>query len=199
MKKDYIENFKEGERRFFNTIDARDEGDGSNTIHGIASEVEKEYDMGWYTEKVAKGAFDANLEDDVRALFNHDPNLPLARTTNGSLKLRTDEKGNLTYSFKVPDTQFARDLHTNIKSGLVNQSSFAFQIESQEWIEANSENGLEKDLRVINKFHKLYDVSPVTYPASPSTTVAARSHESLEKEEVNNNEYKRRMFNIKYK
>jgi hypothetical protein len=52
-------------------------------------------DMWGFKEKIAKGAFAESLkrQDDVRMLFNHDPNFVIARTTNGTLKLREDDKG----------------------------------------------------------------------------------------------------------
>ena len=57
------------------------------------------------------GAFRRALaaDPDVRALFNHDSNYVLGRTTNGTLRLAEDPRG-LVAEFDAPDTQYARDL-----------------------------------------------------------------------------------------
>ena len=173
MKKDYIQSIESGERRFFNP-EIRAEGD--NTIEGVAAVVNKTTDLGWFEERIAPGAFDDVLKDDVVALFNHDPNLPLARTGAG-LDLFLTKSGDLGYRFEAPKTTIGQDLRENIKSGVVTKSSFAFTIESETWDFADDKEGRDKDLRTITKFKRLYDVSPVTYPAYADTSVAARSVE----------------------
>lgn len=180
-KPDYIQNIENGERRFVSHIvEYREENDG--TIEGIASEVEKYYDLGQFEERIAKGAFDGVLKDDVRALFNHDPNLVLARTKSKTLDMFTDAKGNLAYRFKTPNRSYAKDLEDAVKSGDVDQSSFAFRVAEEKWEWREDNKDLKKDRRTITKFERLYDVSPVTYPASPSTTVAARKVEDHNQE-----------------
>jgi HK97 family phage prohead protease/HK97 family phage major capsid protein len=135
------------------------------TIEGYASVFGDEYDLGYFTERVAPGAFDGRTNDDVRLLINH-TGVPLARTTNNTLTLTIDERG-LHYRAKLADTQEGRDLYTLIQRGDITQSSFAFTIEQDEW------SG-DRRTRTINRVGQLYDVSPVTYPASPTTTVQAR-------------------------
>jgi HK97 family phage prohead protease/HK97 family phage major capsid protein len=135
------------------------------TIEGYASVFGDEYDLGYFTERVAPGAFDGRTNDDVRLLINH-TGVPLARTTNNTLALTIDERG-LHYRAKLADTQEGRDLYTLIQRGDITQSSFAFTIEDDEW------SG-DRRTRTINRVGQLYDVSPVTYPASPTTTVQAR-------------------------
>jgi len=167
------------ERRYSSPPEIRAEGD-ENIIEGVAAVVEKTTDLGWFEERIAKGAFDDVLNDDTVALFNHDANLPLARTTaigDGKLELGINSAGDLTYKFKSPDTSIGRDLSVNVKSGVVKHSSFAFTIKEEKWEFASKENGLEKDIRTILKVDRLYDVSPVTYPAYADTSVAARSKE----------------------
>lgn len=181
-KEDYIQNIDKGERRFVSfPIEYNEDGD-NGTIDGIASKVEQFYDLGWFEEKIARGAFDNVLNDDVRALFNHDPNLVLARTKSKTLRVFTDKDGNLAYRFTVPDRTYARDLQDAVKTGDVNQSSFAFRVKEEKWEWATKDNKLKKDKRTILKMEKLFDVSPVTYPASPSTKVAARKLEDHNEE-----------------
>lgn len=180
---DYIENIEGGERRFYPT-EIRQEEDG--TIEGIASVVEKDYDLGWFTERVAKGAFDDVLKDDVRALFNHEPSLILARTKPKTLKLSLNENGDLVYRYKTPERSYAKDLENAIRSGDVDQSSFAFRVKEDKWEYKSDDDSLKKDRRTILKLARLYDVSPVTYPASPSTKVAARAI-TIHEEELKKN------------
>lgn len=166
------------ERRF---IDADEAGievraaddEAAGTVTGYAAVFDSLSEpMGGFRERIAPGAFDDVLADDVRALFNHDPNHILGRTRSGTLRLFTDERG-LGYEITPPDTQGARDLMTSIKRGDVSQSSFAFRVDEENWDE--DEDGLI--IRTIAKVRRLYDVSPVTYPAYPDATVATRSLE----------------------
>ena len=140
--------------------------EGEMTITGYASVYDDQYDLGYFTERVAPGAFDGRLDDDVRLLINHE-GMPLARTTNGTLELTTDGRG-LFYRAQLADTQEGRDLYKLIQRGDITQSSFAFTIDEDEWT-------ADRKLRTIKRVGRLYDVSPVTYPASPTTTVQARA------------------------
>ena len=160
------------------TAEVRAAGDDSLIVEGYASNFEVEYDLGYFKESVARGAFDDVLGDDVRFLLNH-TGAPLARTTNGTLELTVDETG-LRYRAALADTQDGRDLYKLIKRGDITQSSFAFTIDADEWSE-------DRSTRTITKIGRLLDTSAVTYPASPSTTVAARNMAAAaqEAEELN--------------
>ena len=92
------------EIRTFNVqdLELRQEGD-DNVVVGYGSVFNTlSNELGGFREIIAEGAFDGRLEDDVRFLINHD-GLPLARTTNGTLRLSTDERG-LKYEAKVANT-----------------------------------------------------------------------------------------------
>jgi len=128
-------------------------------------------------EKIAPGAFrEAIGKSDVRALWNHDPNYVLGRTKNGTLIVREDEQG-LFYEVTPPDAQWARDLVESIKRGDVDQSSFAFTVDVQEWDESG-----DPVIRTIVKIRELFDVSPVTYPAYPTATSGVRSLQDVAEE-----------------
>jgi HK97 family phage prohead protease len=181
--KDYIKNIDGAERRYFasEVRAAKNEENTNAVIEGYAAKFNTETEIGYYykfREKILPGAFDACLNDDVRCLFNHDPNQVLARSVNGqgTLKLSVDAVG-LKYVYTTPDRTFAKDLADAIEAGDVSQSSFAFEIEEQRWIEKEG----DMELREIVKFKKLYDVSPVTYPAYADTEVAKRSLEDYRK------------------
>lgn len=178
--KDYIKDIEGAERRFF-TSEVRalkpEEGATENkaiTIEGYAAKYNKRTTIGgWFDEEIMPGAFDDCLEDDIRCLFNHNPNYILARTASKTLKVETDALG-LKYSYVSPDRSYANDLCDSIASGDVSESSFAFRIAEEKWTMGDVAKGT-LDLRQIVKFKKIYDVAPVTYPAYPDTEVASRS------------------------
>lgn len=128
-------------------------------------------DLGFFREKIEPGAFKQTLadKDDVRALFNHDPNNVLGRSTAGTLRLKEDDEG-LRVEIDPPDTQLARDLMVSIDRGDVSQMSFGFETRKDEWDHSDKQNPVRTLVDV-----KLYDVSPVTFPAYPDTDVAARA------------------------
>lgn len=149
--------------------------DGTETreIVGIAAMVNTTATIGWFDEQIAPGAFDDVLANDVRCLGNHDNNIVFGRTAAGTLQLSLDANGHLVYRCQMPETTAGNDWLALIKRGDISQSSFAFGLkpENETWVERTGKN----PLRIINKFSALYDVSPVTYPAYPTTEVAARS------------------------
>ena len=153
-------------------------GKGPGTAIGYAAVFEKySVDLGGFTEKIARGAFAGVLTDDVRALKNHDSNLILARSTNGSLRMVEDELG-LRVEIDLADTQIGRDTATEIASGLITGMSFAFVTDVDEWDYSG-----EMAIRTIKRFRELYDVGPVVYPAYTDTSVAMRSIESHRKQQ----------------
>ena len=140
-----------GENVELRTAEVRAAGDDALVVEGYASNFEVEYDLGYFKETVARGAFDGVMEDDVRFLLNH-TGAPLARTTNGTLELSVDEQG-LKYRAALADTQDGRDLYKLIKRGDISQSSFAFTIEADEWSE-------DRSTRTITKVGRLLDTRP---------------------------------------
>lgn len=157
------------------TAEVRAAGDDSLVIEGYAANFEQTTDLGYFQENIARGAFDEVLDNDVRLLLNH-AGAPMARTTNGTLELTVDDNG-LRYRAALADTQDGRDLYKLIKRGDITQSSFAFTIAEQTWSE-------DRSTRTIDKVARLLDVSPVTYPAYPTTTVSARNMAQAAAEEV---------------
>jgi HK97 family phage prohead protease len=113
----------------------------------------------------------AVLNDDVRCLGNHSPNILFGRTKNNTATISLTAEGHLQYKCDMPNTTIANDWLELIARGDVNQSSFGFYIKDDEWIERTGET----PLRIIHQLERLVDVSPVTYPAYPQTSVAKRS------------------------
>lgn len=123
-----------------------------------------------FKESIAPGAFRKTLTEtpDVRLLVNHE-GLPLARTKNGTLQLIEDDRG-LRFEADLADTQEARDIYELVKRGDVDQMSFAFRVIRQKWSE-------DKSRRILTEVSLADgDVSVVTYPAYPTTSVEAREH-----------------------
>ncbi len=161
------------ERRNFPITEIRVETreDDSKEVVGHASVFNSlSEDLGGFREMVEPGSFDSVLQDDVRALFNHDPNMILARTKSGTLRLAVTEKG-LEYRFDAPDTTAGKDLIVSLQRGDIDQSSFGFRVAEDEWEERDGEV-----VRRIKKFERLFDVSPVVFPAYPDTDVAKREY-----------------------
>ncbi|QQK75087.1 HK97 family phage prohead protease [Salicibibacter cibarius] len=161
------------ERRYFETkIELRDEGEdkpssiiGYPALYNSLSE-----DLGGFREKIAEGAFTRTLQEgsDVRALMNHDPNYVLGRNKSGTLKLEEDGRG-LRMEVDPPDTGWANDLRTSMSRGDINQMSFGFMVDRDNWEVQGGQN-----IRTLEEV-ELFDVSVVTYPAYPETSANVRS------------------------
>ena len=151
--------------------------DGKRTMTGHAAVFNTLTDLGWgIREKVAPGAFAESIgKDDVRALFNHDPNYVLGRNTSGTLRMYEDEKG-LAVEIDPPDTQFARDLAVSMERGDISQMSFGFETIKQSWEETN-----DGDIRTLERV-KLWDISTVTFPAYPETDIAINCRDAWKKD-----------------
>lgn len=163
---------KEIERRTVN-VEFRAQED-KPLIRGVAAVFNSlSENLGGFREQIAAGAFKSALENcDVRALFNHDSNMILGRTTSKTLRLSETEQG-LEFECDMPDTQYARDLMACMKRGDINQCSFGFSVDDGGDTWQKDEAG--KWVRTIHVVSRLYDVSPVTYPAYPDTACALRS------------------------
>ena len=142
------------------------------TVEGYASVFNSmSEDLGGFREIILPGAFKNALGDDVRALYNHDSNYLLARTTSGTLELKEDDKG-LYYRFDMPNTSYGNDLLELYRRGDLTQSSFGFTVEKDSW---RMEDG--QHVRYIESVSSLFDVSPVVYPAYTAASSGLRSAE----------------------
>jgi hypothetical protein len=126
-------------------------------------------DMG-YIERVRCGAFaQAIQKSDTRFLFNHDSNFILGRSANKSLRLSEDSKG-LHFDCALLDGDSLSDsIVRRVSRGDLSQCSFAFTTKRDSWEFAARPGGI--DLRYVEEVDYLYDVSVVTRPAYPSTSV----------------------------
>jgi len=148
-------------------VELRADGDEKPKIIGHAAVFDTPAEIWGFEEVIRKGAFtDAIKNDDVRALWNHNPDYVLGRTKSGTLVLEEDDIG-LKIENDPPETQWAKDLMVSMQRGDVDQMSFGFIVEEEKW----SKREDEPDLREILKA-RLFDVSPVTFPAYEETDVS---------------------------
>ena len=131
-----------------------------------------EYQLGPdVVERIAPGAFDSVIDQDVRAVFNHDPSAVLGRVAAGTLRLEL-AAGGLSYSVDPPNTVTGREVTELIRRGDVDGSSFRFRV-------APDGQTLDRDgeltIRTITKIRDLVDVGPVTWPAYEATSSATRA------------------------
>lgn len=148
--------------------------DDNSKLVGYATKYGNFYDLGWFKERIQEGAFDDVLDDDVRCLKNHDPNLILGRTTNDTLRMESNSAG-LKFTNDMPDTSVGRDTLEEVRRGDISGCSFAFIVAEDEWKYFEDDDKLAE--RTITKIGQLFDVGPVVYPANPKTTVDARDTE----------------------
>ncbi len=151
-------------------ITRAEESEEERLIEGYFALYEQETELfDGIFEIITKGAFDNTLNNDVRALWNHNTQFVLGRSKNGSLQLKTDEKG-LFGIIKLPNTQYAEDLHELVKRGDIDQCSFGFNILAED-LEELASGGYRWRINEID----LHEISVVTFPAYENTTVQARA------------------------
>jgi HK97 family phage prohead protease len=123
-------------------------------------------------EEIAPEAFDETLNNDIRALINHDTTLVLGRNKAGTLELKADSYG-LWGRIKInPNDTDAVNLYERVKRGDVDQCSFGFNIleEITDW---RDDGTVKWTLTKID----LHEVSVCTFPAYEETGVQARKAE----------------------
>lgn len=141
-------------------------------------------DLGGFRESIDKDALKDTDFSDVRALFNHNADHIIARSSTGTLTLDVDDVG-LKFRAKIPDTTYGMDLMENLRNGNVNQCSFGFCL-----AENGDDFSYDKEERTYNRvlrnIKEILDVSIVTYPAYRDTNVAPalRSIEKIEQDEM---------------
>ena len=163
----------EREVRKLAKLEVRATPDGGATLEGYATVYNYAYDLGGgpaaggFTEIIASGATAKSAaEADVRLLVNHD-GIPLARTKSGTMTLQSDDIGLRVSAQLDPTNPMAASLRSAMERGDMDQMSFAFKVIRDSW-------DAQYDVRTIHEV-RLYDVSVVTYPASPATVAKLRN------------------------
>lgn len=162
--------------------EVRAEGEQDGIITGRPIVYNSRTNIGYFDELIDSGALDGADMTDVRFLVNHDiSNIPLARSRrnngNSTMQLSPDSEGlGIVANVDVENNAQARSLYSAVKRGDVTGMSFMFSVDEERW------ENLESDhpTRHIVKIGSIVEVSAVTFPAYDSTSINARSSETLE-------------------
>ena len=123
-----------------------------------------------YSERIEPTAFDdADLTDVVFRVDHEGP--VYARTSAGTVNLWHDDHG-LGQKTNLGITQRARELFADIKAGNYPKMSFAFSV-----AEGGDSYDKETHTRTISRIAKVYDVSPVSFPANPGTELSVSTRD----------------------
>lgn len=121
-----------------------------------------------YSERIEPTAFDDADMSDVVFRIDHEGRV-YARTSAGTVTLWTDEHG-LAQRTDLGKTQRARELFADIEAGNYPKMSFAFTVAEDHYDKATH-------TRVIDRIAKVYDVSPVCFPANPTTELCVSTRD----------------------
>lgn len=158
------------EKRAFDSLELTNHG--RFKLKGIAIPFNSlSGDLGGFKEMILPGAFDESLDQDIRALIEHDPNRIIGRTTSHTLLLQKSDSGNaLLARIDPPNTTAVNDLIESIRRRDINGMSFGFKVLEDEW-----DLDLEMPIRYVKR-GVLLEVSITSLPAYLATDVSvARS------------------------
>ena len=168
------------EHRYFklSEVATRSEND-SPVVEGFFVRYDDVYQVAdGATESIERGALTEAITGDVRALYNHNTDIVLGRTSAGTLTLRDTEKGLWgSITINANDSQ-AMDIYARIARGDVSGCSFGFDIPKDGQRFETKDDGTVH--WTITKVDPLYEVSPCVFPAYQATHIEARQQE-LEK------------------
>ena len=157
------------------------EDDGAKFIEGYFAVFNSVYQIGpGMAETIDAHAFDGTMDDDIRALINHDTTLVIGRTKAGTLELRADDHGLWGRVLINPNDQDALNVYARVARGDVSQCSIGFDILNED-TEVSGQ-----DVHWTIKEIRLYEVSICTFPAYEETEIQARKNEgeTLKKREL---------------
>ena len=160
-------------------IEQRAEGDeapDNMVVSGYATTFDEPYllwsdDYMEVWEQVDARAFDKTDMSDVIMQYNHEGRV-FARVKNKTLTVRPDEKG-LFVRADLGGTDIGQGLYQEISGGYTDQMSFGFTVEKDERVITEEEGNKTKMLRTILAVGRLYDVSAVSIPANPNTSIVS--------------------------
>lgn len=156
--------------------------DDKRTLTGYAAVFNSDTDIGgWWTERIAPGAFAGSIGRDIRALVDHDWGRIIGRTKSGTLRLSEDDRG-LKVEIDVPNTTDGNDLWELVERGDISGMSFGFRVTKQEWDET-----IDPPVRTIKEV-ELFEVSAVAFPAYDDTEIGKRSLQEWRDARASSNE-----------
>ena len=149
--------------------------------YAVIFEQPQTYEFGdeTYTETIKRGALDnADMRRTVMRYNHEDSVFALARTKNGSLMMTIDDFG-LKIRAELIDTQSNRDVYKMIKSGLIDEMSFAFTVAKggDTWTYSDDYMTVSRDILAIDT---VYDVSAVDTGFYENTSIYARAFDGVD-------------------
>lgn len=151
--------------------------DDGRTLEMFIPFESESVDMG-FREKVHPSAFTrsirtgrASKHNDIRALWSHDSSKILARQANGTLEFEERDDGLLATASLSPDKyDYHREAVDLVRDRLVTGTSFGFEAVRDEW-EYDDDGDATRTLLEV----RLYEVSPVVFPAYQESGIEART------------------------
>lgn len=180
-------------------LDVEAQNDESYIVEGYATTFDDPYEMYEidgvkYYEQISRDALKNAIKNDIIFLYNHEGRV-FARQKNGTLDVVEDDKG-IRIRADLSSTKAAREMYEDIKSGLVTEMSWSFTVDADDF-------DRKTHTRTITRVKKVYDVSAVSIPANPNTSISARDYFSgvaeMEKAERLEREKNLKMLELKLK
>ena len=167
---DDMEDGEDGEQRYANRFNS------PKYVEGYATTFEDPYVL-WedpadgrkYIEVMHRGCLDGSDTSDVIFLYDHEGRV-YARNRNHTLHIEQDERG-LFVAADLSRTTLAGEMYEDIQSGMVDRMSWAFTV-AEEDVEEDELNN--STIFHIRRIKRVYDVSAVSRPADPNTSISAR-------------------------
>lgn len=176
-------------RSYQTTFETKENQENNPTIEGYFVVFDDVFNMTPdMSESIDRHAFDNTLDNDIRALADHDTGKVLGRTSNGTLRLKLDDHG-LWGSVSInPNDTEAMNYYERVKRGDISQCSFGFNILDQQPIvrEDGGTHWLVKEVELL-------ECSIVAFPAYEATSIVARSKEIEDMKKRENEAWKLKM------
>jgi len=164
-----VEQDDEGEQRYANRFNS------PKYVEGYATTFDDPYILwesedGWkYVEVIDRNAFEGADMSDVILLYDHEGRV-YARNRNNTLYFEPNEHG-LFVAADLSRTTLAGELYEDVQAGMVDKMSWAFTIAEEQ---VDIDEAAKVATTRITRVKKVYDVSIVSRPADPNTSISAR-------------------------
>ena len=164
-------------RAFICEVRAEKNEDHGTFITGTPIVFDQKTDMGWYVETISRDALKDTELKDVPLLVGHNTSMiPLARSrnnnANSTMQLSVNEKGmDIRADLDVENNPKAKELYSAVQRGDMNGMSFMFTVDKDSWDDIDT----DYPKRTIMSIRRVFEVSAVTFPAYPQTTIQAAS------------------------
>lgn len=168
------------EYRAFNVLADEDE----KRVKGYASTFNEPYtlfsdDEYELREIIDENAFDNCDMSDVIMQYNHEGRV-FARQKNGTLNLTIDKPTGLFINADLGGTELGNQVYEEIRGGYTDKMSIGFTVDraADIWTRETID-GVTVETRRIMAVKRLFDVSAVSIPANPNTSIESVSVRAL--------------------